>query len=269
MIVGIIRSDSSLMSTEDALKEAALCGNVDGYPLAVLVLALRNRKQTTPTASQVASVSWRQQVLQNLIDYYAHLQDVYPLVRGTLIHSGFQAFKAPEGVELIRERRLRIKIPKYEDYVISGQVDLYYPDHRRLEDYKTCTVIPDLIKPDHIVQLAVYYWLLIWHNFHVDRVAINYVAWNTCCQLSQARLESKEVGEVVGHRLFQDEQAFIDQLVQGWDVLEAGFRNAEVPSTKECDLRYCRNCPVKWVCDVLSVWGETIDPAEFQQRDYR
>jgi len=236
--------------------------------LPVLALALQDRPITRPSASVIASSSWRRSVLEALLEYYVRIPDRYPLVRGTLFHSGFEALQAPAGVELIREKRMQVQIPKYEERILSGQIDLYYPQHRRLEDYKTCTQIPNLILPDHIVQLAVYYWLLTWHGFAVDSVAINYLSWHDCRQVSRTEFRGGSEGEAIGHVLFQNETYFIQYVVDGWDVLENGYARNEVPSTKECDLRYCRTCPVKWACDQVDVWGEVINPANFRQEDY-
>lgn len=268
MIRGLIRRDGTLLDTQDALREAALHGHVDGYPLPVLVMALRDYPRKRPSASIIASVTWRRAVLEAIVDYYVFVADRYAMIRGSLIHNGLGMLKVPEGVEVIREKRLRVAIPKFPEKILSGQIDLYYPQHARLEDHKTCTQIPSCIKPDHLAQLAVYYWLLIWHGYPVESVAINYISWHDCCQLTQAELEDGTVGEAIGHKLFQKEHAFIEYVVEGWDVLEAGFLNNEVPSIKECDTRYCRDCPVKWACDQIDVWGEVIDPSEFKQRDF-
>jgi len=256
------------VSTEDALAEALLHGHLDGYPYLLLVLALRDYPVKAPTASQVAGATWRRTVLQALIDYYVCVPNQYPLLRGSLVHSGFEAFRAPQGVRLIREKRMRIQIPKFEDKALSGQIDLYYPDHRRLEDYKSCNHIPNLITPDHLFQLAVYYWLLVWHRFPVDSVAINYIGWDDCRQVSRTLIGMDE-GEAIGHWLFQDEQRFIEKVVEGWDVLQAGFQDHDVPSTQECVLAYCRGCPVKWACDNVDEWGERINPDEFKQEEYQ
>jgi len=268
MIRGLIRRDGTLMSTSTALQEAALHGNVDGYPLPVLSMALRDFPRKHPSASQIASVTWRRSVLEALLDYYVRVSDRYALVRGSLIHNGFEAFQVPKGLQLVREKRLKVNIPKFPEKVLSGQVDLYYPQHSRLEDYKTCSKIPEVIKPDHVVQLAVYHWLLRWHQFPVDSVAINYIGWHDCMQVSRTELDDGTEGEAIGHSLFQNESRFIRHVVDAWDVLEAGYQGREVPSTKECDLRYCRYCPVKWACDCLDVWGGHINPEEFRQEEF-
>jgi len=264
----MIRHDGTLLSTAEALREAALHGHVDGYPLPILVMALKDWKPTTPSASVIASVSWRRSVLQALLDYYVRIPDRYALVRGSLVHSGFEAFRAPEGLRLIREKRMRVQLPKYEDHILSGQVDLYYPDHRRLEDYKTCSVIPDTIKPDHLTQLAVYFWLLVWSGFGVDSVAIDYIGWDDCRQVSQAEFDDGSIGEAIGHPLFQSEHDFVQYILDGWEILAAGFSECDVPSTRDCDTRYCRSCSLKWACDRISPKGKIIVPSEFRQQDF-
>ena len=268
MLRGVIRADGTLVDKEAALREAALYGHLDGWPLLVVAAALTEHPVKGPTASSIASMTWRRWVLENLLDYYVPIEDRYALIRGTFVHSGFQAFKAPEGVQLIREKRVRVHVPKYDDLVLSGQIDLYYPGHRRLEDYKTCGHIPDLIQGDHLVQLAVYAWLLRWHGFEVENAAVNYIGWNNCKQVSVAELQDGTLGRAIGHRLFVDEQYFIDHILRSWEVLMAGYHNHEVPSMRECELRYCNRCPVKWACDTIDVWGETICPSNFNQQDF-
>lgn len=268
MIRGVVRSDGALVEKEEALREAALTGHFEGWPLLVVAAALREYPHKGPSASSIASTSWRRWVLENLLDYYVPLESRYPLIRGTFVHSGFQAFKAPEGVTLIREKRMRIQVPKYEEIVLSGQVDLFYPDHNRLEDYKTCSHMPDYISDDHLVQLAVYAWLLRWHNFAVEKAAINYVGWHDCRHVFVAKMEDGSLGQAIGHRLMQDEQHFIEHIVEGWEVLYTGWKNHDVPPTMDCNLHYCQYCPVKWACDQIDVWGERINPGEFNQVDF-
>lgn len=268
MIKGVIRENGQLQPTEEALREAALHGHIDGWPLLIVATALRDWPKKKPSASTIASISWRQRVLEALLDYYVRIADRYPLIRGSLVHSGFEAFKAPQGIKLIREKRMRVKVPKLDDIVLSGQIDLYYPNHRRVEDYKTCSTIPDYIKPDHIVQLAVYAWLLRWSGFPVEGAAINYVAWNDCRQVQQVKNIDGSVIQVGSHELMTSETTFIQHILGAWDVLLAGYAQGLVPSTQDCDLRYCYNCPVKWACDQIAVEGQYIDPGRFRQEDH-
>jgi len=173
VIKGIIRSDGSLMSKTNALEQAAVRGNVDGYPLLVLVKMFDERKNPYPSASTISSQSWRQIVLEAIIPHYVVPQDRMALVRGSLIHAGFDKFPGLGNVKLIREKRYRIVIPGMVNQFLTGAVDLYFPQHKRLEDWKTCSVLPDLIRPTHLVQLAIYHWLLVWSKLSVEDICIN------------------------------------------------------------------------------------------------
>ena len=267
MIKGVLRG-GQYTPTEDALREAALYGHLDGWPLLVVAAALRDWPKKRPSASAIASVSWRQQVLTAILDYYVRIEERYPLIRGSLVHSGFESFQAPEGVKLIREKRMRIVVPKLEDIVLSGQIDLYYPEHRRIEDYKTCSSVPEYIKPNHMVQLAVYAWLLRWSGFEVEDAAINYVAWHECKHTQHVKNIDGSVVAARTHALMTSEGTFLQHILDAWEVMLAGFQDNVVPSTQECDLRYCYRCPVKWACDQIDMRGETIIPDQFRQEDF-
>ena len=268
MIKGIIRTDGSLMLKEDVLREAALTGHVDGYPLLVLVKIFDERKNPYPSASTISSGSWRQIVLAAIVPHYVVPRDRMALVRGSLIHAGFKEFSGVDNIKLIREKRYRFVIPGMVNRFLTGAIDLYFPQFLRLEDWKSCSKLPELIRPSHVMQLAIYYWLLIWGKHKVMDVCINYITWRDCIQLRLAKMETGETANVIGHELFQTERLFLDRIQLGWEVLQAGFDNYEVPSMMDCNTQYCRYCSVKWVCDAINEWGDIIDPRNYRQEDY-
>ena len=269
MIKGIIRADGALQNTSEVLAEAELFGHVDGYPLMVLVQMLESWRMTKPSASQIASETWRRMVLERLIDFYAYPQARIPLIRGSLIHNGLQMVKPPASVKVVKEKRLKVAMPLRRDIVLSGQIDVFYPGPHRIEDYKTCMQIPTLIKPVHLLQLAIYTWLLRWAGYTVDVAVINYIAWDEMQQVAETKLTGKEVGPAISHPLFTDVEHFQTTVASGYDTLERGFEYGLIPPQSQCNIAWCRNCPLKWACDVIDEHGEVIDAADFTQEKYR
>lgn len=264
---GIIRTDGTLMPTVEVLEEAAFYGHVDGYPLAVLAKLLEVWKSRGPSASSIASSTWRRMVLERIVDYYAPPRSRMALLRGSLIHNGLERIKLPR-MEVMKERQLRSPLPSRKDIVLSGKIDVYFPKQHRLEDYKTCARVPDLIKPDHIFQLAVYSWLLKWANYDVQHVAIDYIAWDDMRQCTEVEDDDGEVILADDHPLVTDEACFECAAIEGWEILNDGFTNCVVPSMQDCVRAYCRYCPLKWACDRIAVRGEQIDPEDFDQEEY-
>ena len=269
MLKGIVREDGTLQDTASVLGEAAVFGHVDGYPLPILAQMLNVRPPIGPSASQIASITWRRIVLERILDYYAHPRALTAMLRGTLIHKGLQGTAFPSHVKVVTERRLRSTLLHRKDITISGQIDVYYPAHHRLEDYKTCGTIPSVISDEHLVQLAVYYWLLCWAGYTVDSVAIDYIAWDDMRQVSHAVMPDKSIQKAVAHPYFQDVEAFEKLIIEGWEVLNSGFIDYVVPGMDSCNNNWCRYCPLKWACDRIAVEGAVITPADFVQEDYR
>ena len=267
MLKGIVRKNGSLQDTASVLAEAAVFGHVDGYPLPILAQMLKVRPPIGPSASQIASITWRRVVLERLLDYYAPPRTLTAMLRGTLIHKGLEGTVFPKQVKVLTEHRLHSALPHHKEVSISGQIDVYYPAHHRLEDYKTCGTIPSLIPEEHLAQLAVYYWLLRWAGYTVDSVAIDYVSWDDMQQVVLAQLPDKTVQKAIAHPFFQNEELFENLILDGWRVLDNGFTNCEVPGMDNCNNNWCRYCPLKWACDGVAVVGETIDPADFVQED--
>jgi len=266
VIKGLIRN-GSLQSKEDALKEALEVGHVGGIPYAILYTMFRERKIRTPTASMIAGLTWRQTVLSRILDYYVLPGQLYAQLRGTLIHEGLASLRFPSGVSVVRERRLTVPVPGHKEIKLSGQIDVYYPEQHRLEDYKTCSVIPKTARLEHVLQLAVYTWLSRWSCYPVEQVAINYISWKYALQRTTTEVKGEEI-PIIEHEYLQSEEAFIEFVERGWQILQLGFQEYNVPSMRHCNLNYCNGCAVKWACDRIAVTGEVIEPEEFQQEDY-
>jgi len=266
MIIGVVRDSGALQPTADVLEQALREGHVDGVPFLVLQDILQDRDVKAPSASQIASVTWRRTVLERHVSYYIKPQDQMAMYRGTLIHSGFETIIPPQGVNVLKEVRLKVDLDGWE---LTGQEDLYWPDYKRLEDWKTCYKVPDLIKEDHVVQLAVYTWLLRWNGYEVDSARINYVSWYGLQQRQEAKMPNNRTANVMLHPLLADEEKFRDHIDLAFTVLNMGFENQIVPSTQHCTLQYCRNCPVKWACDALPE-GSSRQPdlSKMRQEDY-
>jgi len=261
----LIRSDDGkLQSKEEVLNEAALFGHIDLYPLPILTRMFHEHKTNGPSASQIAGGAYRRTVLERIIPYYARPRSLMAMLRGTLIHAGLQETDMSDNTKVIAEKRYHAQVPG-TDFTISGQVDVYYPEHRRLEDYKTCQRIPSVIKEAHVFQLAVYYWLLVWNNVPVERAVIDYVSWDDVAQLSLAELPDDSIGDIMNHPIFKDESLFIDAVNSVWHILNDGFEFNYVPSMSDCNLSYCRYCPVKWACDRMPSDGGPVDPEDYVQ----
>lgn len=269
MLIGLIRMDGSLMKTKDVLNEAYETGSVDGYPFMVLAKILDAWTSKNPSASAIATVTWRRSVLENILDYYAYPGDMIPLVRGSLIHNGLEAVKAPYGIKLIREKYLKYNLPGYDEIrTLSGKIDLYVPKMGRLVDYKTCMKVPALVKPAHVCQLAVYTWLLRWNNYPVKEAGIDYISWRDMAYIMEAKMPNEDTAPLIEHPLLESEKKFLQHVEEGWEILDEGYRNYIIPSMQYCNTSWCRGCRVKWACDYIRTRGEQIDPSEFNQEDF-
>ena len=258
--IGIITRDGQLLSTEECLHRSRRDGQVDGYPYAALALMLSYPAKVIPSASMVASDSKRRTILENILDYYVNPDSVVSALRGTLIHRGFDTVAISD---VKREKEIVVKIPGTKKR-LSGRVDIYFPDRKRIEDYKTCSKIPEYVREPHYYQLVTYSWILRWAGYEVEDAVINYVAWNS---IRQERWFD-ELEKVSDSYLFQNEEKYIKWLIPHWDLLHGGLIWHKVPSMTACNIRYCRYCQVKWACDRINKRGETIEPGEWMQEDY-
>lgn len=265
-VVGIITQDGCLLDADEALKEATREGNVDGYPLTILAQMLSGYTNKNPSASQIAGGAWRRTVLENLLDFYVYPDYCVAQLRGTLFHAGLASVKLPWNTSVLSEKRYTFPLRTRKGATISGQIDVYYPQYHRLEDYKTCSEVPAVIKGEHLLQLAVYFWLLRWAGQTVESAVIDYISWNDMRQVALAEMPNNTVAPAVQHPFFQDEAAFTDEIDEGYGVLETGFKKCLVPSMRHCNRLWCRRCSVKWACDRIAVKGEVIVPGNYTQK---
>lgn len=264
MLKGLIAPDGKLWETDDVIEYAKENENWNGLPLSILeIMLLRNRGSKHPSASSLARLSYRQTALEQILDFYADPRDRMPLIRGTLIHHGFDKIKV-KSLEAKQEWHISARCPYNDEIILTGHVDLYYPDKRLLIDHKTTTSIPEYIKPDHIRQLAIYVWLARWgKGVDVSKVGINYISWRDAKQVFKVSADK----EAIDLPLFQDPMVFMSTLEESWEILNAAWTNNVVPPHHECVHRYCRYCPVKWACDRIQPYGDyiKIDPEEWKQ----
>lgn len=270
-IVGMIHSDGTFIKTADALKEAIEKGHVDGYELSILTTMLEpGNRSDRPTASTIAGGAWRRSILEHILNYFVTPADQAAMLRGTIMHSGFERLQYPSGVKLEKERRLVAQLPgAHKDRTISGQLDVFYIESGRLVDHKTTKSPPNVIRREHIYQLAVYVWLARWSGYTVKEAGINYVGWDDIRYVDVADFDGRQV-KAIDHPLLADEAVFVQWVSYGYNILSSGYQKSKrgqylIPSMRDCNTTWCANCPVKWACDRISVDGEEIDPTEFTQ----
>ena len=261
MLKGLIVGNE-LIPSPQVLNQAFLWGNVEGYPLTVLAQMLDVYDNEHPSASQISGGSWRRSVLERIVDYYADPAQLIAMLRGTLFHKGLQGVAVPITISTLREKRITVNLPHNPKVIISGQVDVYYPQVKRLEDYKTTHQAPSYIKDEHLYQLAIYYWLLRWSGLEVNQVAIDYISWNNIVQVNTM----EGGGLAIQHPYFQDSDTFENYCLEGWEVLNKGYTKYFVPSMKYCNRKWCSYCPVYWACETLPTSETQINPRDLDQR---
>ena len=99
----------------------------------------------------------RQTALELLVDYTAYPHQLYPRLRGTLMHAGIEAQQGDDE-DIIAERRFqRSAIP---EVVLTGQPDEIDLRRRLIVDYKTVKELPRRVREEHVWQLNLYRWLV-------------------------------------------------------------------------------------------------------------
>jgi hypothetical protein len=167
-----------------------------------------------------------------------------------MIHNGVEYVHLPPRLEVVREERFEAKIPG-TDKIVSGKIDLYIPAPIcRLEDYKSCAKVPDAVKKDHLVQLAIYTYLLRWNGYQVNNAAINYIHDYKVIQMDEFLLDGERV-PIMEHPLMSSEAHFIKKLSRAYSVLYDGYHNGILPGVNFCNTRWCRGCDVAWACKQL------------------
>lgn len=270
MIKGIITEEEVPMTKNEALSTALAKGDIDGYPPDVIWTIMKSWKSDSPSASQLGRAA-RQNILENILDYYVKVSSRLPLFRGSVVHKGLEHSTLPNTVPVMREVRLESNLPLYKDIELSGQIDVYYRDDKKLVDYKTCSRVPQFIKDYHLLQLAVYKWLLDWHGYEVSEVGITYLSWNYIRYTNEIKIVSGPI-PAIDSWLMQDSAQFQSKVAERYNLLYSGYHAPYViPPMSDCNRMWCKNCPVKWACDRIPVEGATLteeELLEFNHEDY-
>lgn len=265
-VIGVIRKDGTLQKTKDVFKEAKEYGEVDGYGLGFLSVALKDYAPVSPSASVIAGGAYRQNVLQRLVDYYINIEDSMAMIRGTLIHSGYENVKYPRGIKTLSEKSYKVTLPFGDNWELSGKVDKYVVDSRTLIDYKTCTKVPDIMKDYHLKQLAIYTFLSRENDVPVDWVQIEYQAWNDAKVVTDCELPDGSIAPAIEHPLFTDRDYFLDWIIEPYTLIKEGYDNFIVPP--KVFNPFEKYSPVRWVSDRFPAAGGIIVPELWKQEDF-
>lgn len=267
MIKGIITQDGTVMSRDEVLSTALTKGSIDGFPPDILWTIMKSWKSDKPSASQLGRAA-RQNILENILDYYVTVDNRIPLFRGSVVHKGLEHATLPHTVPVMREVRLTSNMPMFKDIFLTGQIDIFYRKDKKLVDYKTCSKMPRYIRDYHLMQLAVYKWLLVWNGYDVEEVGITYIAWNYVQYVNEVKL-SKGIIPAIDYWMINDEAAFQKKIAERYHLLHDGYHEPYIiPSMSDCNRRWCSNCPVKWACDRIPTEGTTITQKELDEFDH-
>ena len=99
----------------------------------------------------------RQTALELLVDYTAYPHQLYPRLRGALMHAGIEAQQGDDEGVLAERRFRRSAAPGVE---LSGQPDEIDLHRRLIVDYKTVKALPSKVREEHVWQLNLYRWLV-------------------------------------------------------------------------------------------------------------
>ncbi|MAG36647.1 MAG: hypothetical protein CL878_10470 [Dehalococcoidia bacterium] len=99
----------------------------------------------------------RQTALEMLVDYTAYPHQLYPRLRGTLMHTGIEAQQGDDEGVIVERRFQRSPAPGVE---LTGQPDEIDLHRQLIVDYKTVKAIPRSVREEHIWQLNLYRWLV-------------------------------------------------------------------------------------------------------------
>lgn len=222
-IVGLTTRDGTRRTVERVLGEPF----VDGWERALLRLVLAERNVPEPSMSQIFGGAWRKTILEFHLPYYVTIDALWPRLRGTLFHLGYE--QVSEGS--INETRFYGQVNGIR---VTGQIDRFYPIQGWLIDLKTTLrSYENLPLPEHFGQVTGYRWLLEENGFAVDRGSILYAtmyrAWYVDVE-------------------WWDDGDLLETLATGAAILQEGFANGRVPSTAFCNKSLCPYCPVANFC---------------------
>ncbi|MDE2993033.1 MAG: PD-(D/E)XK nuclease family protein [Chloroflexota bacterium] len=99
----------------------------------------------------------RQSALELLVDYTAYPHQLYPRLRGALMHAGIEAQQGDDE-DIIAERRFQRSATP--EVVLTGQPDEIDLRRQLIVDYKTVKELPRKVREEHVWQLNMYRWLV-------------------------------------------------------------------------------------------------------------
>lgn len=166
--------------------------------LSFLVLLMEKNLSDVHTPKMISATSLtgclRESYLKSKFDIMPTPKDLWFTTRGTLAHSilepikervvAHDLFKDISPDRFLVEQRFGYSFEievngVVESVTVSGQIDLYDKQLRRLIDYKSIgdnglPFILDGAKPEHVTQTNIYKFLLETHGFPVDEIVITY-----------------------------------------------------------------------------------------------
>lgn len=213
----------------EALSEALEKGTCCGLPPEVLLLAFDRHARRHPGAWDVATGALRRVVLEEIVPYYVNPRQLYPLVRGSLIHLGTEGIWYPEGTRVFREY-------KTTNFPIACRIDLYFPDSGLLVERKTTGGKLEDLPPAHVVQANIYALALEAEGLPVSRILLYYYGWWQIQVREAPRLPTDEL-----HYMIEQSIA----------VLNRAFGERRVPPREWCNKDSCRYCAVRQLCRSL------------------
>jgi len=222
-----------------------------GCDTIVLADMLKNRDVKGLSMSEITTDFLRKTLLSRMVDYYITPSNGYYSIRGKWIHeSKSKVYLSPDFGNITRE--MRFVHPKFG---ISGQVDCYYNNQRRLVDYKTSSRLPDQIRPAHIRQLNGYVELLRANDMSVDSAYITYMTYSKHLRVPVEIWERSKTQDML-----RDLIEFFDECIE----------NREVPPRNLCAegaWYMCRFCPFNDMCKEHSGWWTV--PEEMTNYEWR
>lgn len=257
MRCGLILSKESghkRMSLERAKYLALKHGHLDGWPVEAILMACNVHPGKHVAAWDCSSGAYRKAVLQQLCPHYAHLRGLYFLVRGRVVHLGFEAAQWPPGAaeNVLKELWLSTILPNGIEFV--GKPDLYFVQSGYLYERKTSTHIKkaNLPTPVHVRQCHAYQFLLESNEMPVHEIGIGYYGWMEPYHVSVVPAEHDDILEW----LLPAAEIMHKALYNGWP--------RRIPSKAECSERACKYCDLKRECQALPSGDDAWEVTEVE-----
>lgn len=202
-------------------------------PAAWLALARQQRRldrlRLSPSAAGGCA---RRTILELTEDYWADPESLWAPFVGTAVHQRLET--GEDHAELLLSLPLRLQVGDTEvEIPLTGTLDHYDPEYRRLTDYKTTSrefrfydkrrrtyVERELPDPEHVVQTNLYRLLLEEHGYPVESIQIWYV-----------RVVAGAARKVVSVPLWDREDAYYTALELAQPLAEAAVTGVLPPCT--------------------------------------